>query len=413
MINTEILEAAPRSLPKQAKSKRIRFSTIGHGLDLPRLAWSQEQQLFSLQDLALQEQLPFRPAKQEGKPLEQQPKNFLKQNPVDVLLIEGSDRDPNGSLITAMLDRVPIEERPRAITITNPVTVLLARKDIRRRKQQRKALEQLGYAGIEWLLDTGTQGGAIDQEVIANVHIMGGPTVVLPVYPLPQGLPARPMQNLLLPCGIPKRDWAPHQLVELLEHPETVGPTLISGYLQERPIFHPRGCMPDSLDGWDDTERGIRWLQSNKLGKGKGLPSEWMSKNTKLPQKSVLASTSLHIWVSICDSLSSWFREDGSPSTKTKPLSPTHPPPTGPVGERSVDPDEHNVGPREDEEAPWEYQLPDLSVGRCWHKQRIRNLKVSMRGRPNSAQLFDEGIEALTIHRNNCSPEGPKYLQIL
>ena len=413
MINTEILEAAPRSLPKQAKSKRIRFGTIGHGLDLPRLAWSQEQQLFSLQDLALHDQLPSRPPKQEGKPLGQQPKNFLKRNPVDVLLIEGSDRDPNGSLIATMLDRVPLEARPRAIAVTNPVTVLLAGKDIRRRKQQRKALERLGYVGIEWLLDAGTQGGAIDQEVVADVYVMGGPTAVLPVCPLPQGLPARPMQNLLLPCGIPKRDWAPHQLVELLEQPEAVGPTLISGYLQERPIFHPHGCMPDSLDCWVETDRGIRRLQSNELSKGKGLPSEWMSKHTQLPRKAVLASTSLHIWVSICDSLSSWFRASDLPTTKTKPLFPTPPPPPGPVGEHPIDPDEHDVGPREEEDMPWEYQLPDLSVGGGWYKQRIRNLRAAIQGRPNSAQLFEEGIEALAIHRNNYSPEGPKYLQIL
>ena len=55
MNNTEILEAVPRTIPKPAKKNRIRFGTIGYGLDLPRLAWSQEQQLFSLQDLALQD----------------------------------------------------------------------------------------------------------------------------------------------------------------------------------------------------------------------------------------------------------------------------------------------------------------------------------------------------------------------
>ena len=62
----------------------------------------------------------------------QQPKNFLKRNPVDVLLIEGNERDPNGSLLGNMIERTPEAQRPRVIVVTSPLAAFLFSKEIRK-----------------------------------------------------------------------------------------------------------------------------------------------------------------------------------------------------------------------------------------------------------------------------------------
>ena len=47
---SDIMEAPTRSLPILSLGRKIRFGTIGLGLDLPRAIWPQENQVFSLQD---------------------------------------------------------------------------------------------------------------------------------------------------------------------------------------------------------------------------------------------------------------------------------------------------------------------------------------------------------------------------
>ena len=69
----EILLAPQRSLPPLSRGTKIRYGTLGHGMDLPRLVWSEEDHVFSSQDADLQSRLPYRPhakeiSKDSGRP---------------------------------------------------------------------------------------------------------------------------------------------------------------------------------------------------------------------------------------------------------------------------------------------------------------------------------------------------------
>jgi len=101
--SSDIMEAPSRRLSILCPGHKIRFGTIGLGLDLARLVWPQDNQVFSLQDQDLASHLPQSPRRQEGKPFEQQPRNFLCKNPVDVLLFEGSQQASSFSKLPEML----------------------------------------------------------------------------------------------------------------------------------------------------------------------------------------------------------------------------------------------------------------------------------------------------------------------
>jgi len=165
--------------------------------------------------------------------------------------------------------------------------------------------------------------------------------------------------------------------------------------------------MPDETDCWVESDRGVRRIQPIELGKGKGLPSEWLAPKSKLPWGVVKASVSLHTWTKICDSLSEWLRgsTDTGSSMKNK----------GSVAQQQsqIDPDEHNVETTEDRAEAWEYQMPDLSQTASWYKEHVQNLKQVIHGRSDAEELLRDGLEALEIHRTNYTEEGPKYLQLL
>ena len=61
----------------------------------------------------------------------------------------------------------------------------------------------------------------------------------------------------------------------------------------------------------------------------------------------------------------------------------------------------------------WNYELPDLSEEGDFYKARVANLKKAIEGRENYEELYQEGLEALKIHRENHTEAGPKYLQVL
>ena len=81
------------------------------------------------------------------------------------------------------------------------------------------------------------------------------------------------MQNLLQPCGIPPGDWAKPKAFTQREAEE--GPIQIRGRVGNFPVIGPQGCMPDDLNTFVETEKGIRRLQVEELGKAKGIPGEW------------------------------------------------------------------------------------------------------------------------------------------
>jgi hypothetical protein len=116
----DIVGAPLRNLPPLVTTKKIRFGTVGMGMDLPRLIWSEESQIFSSQDVNMVTALQGRPQKQEVRKWDQLPKSFLSRNAVDVLIIDSSTLEATRSSTLPMLEATPRAQRPKAIVIAGP-----------------------------------------------------------------------------------------------------------------------------------------------------------------------------------------------------------------------------------------------------------------------------------------------------
>jgi hypothetical protein len=70
--------------------KKMRFGTIGNGIDIARTAWPSAQHVFSAQGNDYSRQLPGRPDATEIGPIGRNSTQLLNKQPVDALLIEES-----------------------------------------------------------------------------------------------------------------------------------------------------------------------------------------------------------------------------------------------------------------------------------------------------------------------------------
>ena len=154
-------------------------------------------------------ELSNRPKTRETKPLSQLRSSFLNQHPVDTLLVDEGGGEMRADLLP-LLQRTRDPTRPRTVVIAGPQERLLESQSRENTKRRRKQMERMGYQSVEWLLHGTEHGGAVDQsrlvEVFYRKPMAAWPS---PVMPPVSELPLRDMSNLLLPVGIPRRDWAP------------------------------------------------------------------------------------------------------------------------------------------------------------------------------------------------------------
>lgn len=401
----DIVGVPVRILPPLVSKRRdkIRFGSIGPGLDLVRGIWASECQVFASQSRDLRSALGRRPPKLQVKKLDQLPKSFFRKHPVEALLIDcGAKGDLLPSLIPA-LEATNEELRPAVIVLAEPTQWILDKTAQAWRRIRRKTLERWGYVCLEWFVSATEQGGALHQERLIEVFLANTVNRTLPTSPAPQGLPPRAMRNLLLPFGIPKPAWAPCKSVKRYPVPfiSEEGWHII-GTIGEHPIYGSEGIMPDFLGSWiGDGDKGVRRLQASELAKAKGLPSEWLTKGAILEGKLIAEDTCLHIWSAVCDEIGRWLRP---PASDDKSLIA---PPLKQAAATDLLTSSINELPK------WHYQLPDLTPEGPWHRQRVENLQEAIKDRPDKATLLLEGLEALDLHRANYTDAGPKYLQVL
>ncbi|CAB9521782.1 hypothetical protein SEMRO_1232_G254690.1 [Seminavis robusta] len=213
----------------------------------------------------------------------------------------------------------------------------------------------------------------------------------LPMTPTHQGLPPREMSNLLLPIGYPDQDRAKLRQISKLPSPTTYQELYqLYGHVQNLPIYDGTGCMPDSVGRWVFDGSRVRKLQPDELAKGKGVPGEWRDKTRELPYKAVVGATTVHIWTVVCDSVAGWLIDSDTVTMAVE-----------------------TWADDEEEDENWDYTLPDLSEGGEWYQERVESLRQATRNLPNQEEAYQDGLEALKIHRDKYSPVGPKYLQVL
>lgn len=328
-------------------------------MDLARLVWSEEHQVFSMQRQDLRPILPHRPTRVEMNFPRQRRLDFLNSNSVDVLLVDEGDRLDSQTPVEEWIGAAQAHHQPSVIIVLGNSLRVVEESYVGKRRHRRKKLERFGYTALEWMLESHHHGGALSQERLAEVYVIPKAGGRLPQRPWDrdQELPARPCRNLLLPCGIPKKDRARAPFRPITQ-PQMMGTEVhVVGHCGRRPVISPEGCLPDSLQCYLNSDQGIRLTQVEELAKAKGLPSEWLKKGTKPPQEVVLRTTSLHILTAVCDAVGSWLRED-----ETDLNSDPWGAPRGQVHQPM-----HVSGTEAPEE--WVYDYPALEPGSEWYNQ--------------------------------------------
>ena len=414
----DILEASGKRLSMPpveregiCRRQKIRFGTIGAGLDLARLAWPNEHHVFSSQVCDLTEALAHRPkaCSELGPPNRLKP-TVLTVYPVDVLLVE-YECGPNATWVR-WLDETELAMRPKVIVaMGDPANLLDSVKDATDRVL-RKRMKTLGYAPVYWLLQAHKHGAALQQDRLVTVFQCD--TETFPgtlLEPEEHSLPCRPMSNLLMPVGVPKGAWSRSPTTPLERGLSVREPFCVTRRVGRQPVFDVGGSMPDEIDAWIATERGVRRLQSQELAKGKGLPSEWMSRTASVPRKPAQRSTSAHIWCAVGDSVAALFRGG---SLGQEPSGADADGSRGAVPENLGDPVSVGALPVPEGDCPvWEWEPEDLCRDGDWYRARVLSLQVATEGMEDRAQLIREGLRALEVHRGNYTEEGPQYLQLL
>lgn len=417
----DIVGAPLRTLPPLvADKKKIRFGTIGVGMDLPRVIWSSECQVFSSQAADLTRPLARRPPKLQVRKWDQLPLSFWGKHPTDVLLIDaGQQGETHALLLPTAVTAMSPAQRPLVIVVAGPIEWLHNTVAQEWRKIRRKTLERSGYTGLEWFVNAQEQGSALHQERLVEVFIANPTGRILPTSPAPQGLPTRAMQNLLIPFGVPSSEWAPRKAIQWLAHPHVSEEGFhVLGHIKNKPIYGTEGCMPEEIGSWiADGLKGVRRLQIMEVAKGKGLPGEWLAKGAAIDSRVVAEETCLHIWTAVCDEIGHWLKTEAHVASAPSFRLPPRPsgqlrPPQG-ITEDIPSSTTDALPTTDPLPVEWIYDLPNLQEGGQWYRDRCASLDAAIRGRPNSTTLRSEGLDALKVHRDNYTPEGPKYLQVL
>jgi hypothetical protein len=107
---------------------------------------------------------------------------------------------------------------------------------------------------------------------------------------------------MLSPTGIPRKAWKTNGRESLCDDKvqQRHHPCKISHHLKDGLIYERAGPMPDAVNVWVRTERGVRRLLTEELAKAKGVPPQWF-KGSKVKAQTITQSTCLHLWTTAMD----------------------------------------------------------------------------------------------------------------
>ena len=432
----DVLETPQQLLVLEGGAKQWRFGTVGSGIDLPCMVWPNMAHVFSSQLRILKSSLPGMPQAQvELGPAQKVLHRVLDQHPVDILLIDGIPDETWCPWVT----KCQTHNRPQAILWSGPVDSIVNEASGPVHKAFRKKMTRAGYELAYWTMSAESHGAALAQDRLVVVCTLGK-SKEGPIEPTGDDVPPRSMSNLLMPTGVPHKAWYQGQTQRSYES-EQWWPCEVSRRTRRRePIFEHQGLMPDRPGCWINSERGIRRLQSQELAKAKGVPNEWITgvSGSSRPLKNVEVGpcTGIHIWTAVMDATLNWLTRkkkwlkwmekdegtqvstnDPSSNLNTKSSSPENVTPTE-TAASSSDPSPEasstTTGKSEaNEDEEWTWEAPDLLPGSAWYCERVTSLRRAVKGLSESARYYNEGLEALRIHRENYSESGPKRLQLL
>ena len=340
-----------------SNSQTWSFGVIGVGSDLVDKAWSKHDQRFkSLRnDLTLPPH-PYLRLQIPGR----LKKNFLAQNPVDCLVVEG---EPTQRVID-WVTGVNVEHQPKAVIVMLRESIM-ENQDGPLSKTERRRLEASQYTIQYWHLNAFELGASLNQSRMVMVFTRGSGA---PAPPSKHVGAMRSMSNLLRCYSIHKAFYLPNRSTP---HEENVWPCSSHSRIKEELVYESTGIMPDQPNCILRTPKGLRRLQIDELGKAKGLNYKQLSELPSHACKAfVTGATCQHIWLNVLDAVGAWLGGCG----KVPPLPMT----SSPVAEEVTDRASESV---------FAWNPPDLRKGSDWYKQRVKSLNEATRGRVDQKEL--------------------------
>jgi Reverse transcriptase (RNA-dependent DNA polymerase) len=269
----------------------------------------------------------------------------------------------------------------------------------------RKTMQRNGFH-MSYTSAHGTHvGSAVNQRVLVVYYWKG--EVGGPLFLETRGNIPRPMENLLLPTGIPGNAWfrGRPEVITAVEDGKRYYPCQVQTSVGTEPVYQTSGPMPHHMGAWVETDKGIRRLQEVEFRKGKGIGADTRGSN-----KATMATTGIHILTAALDGILHWrvTRESEGESDSDVEVRSTS---------RCDDTRKSESETTHIED--WEWIIPDLTPGGVWYEQRVENLKKAIRNSEENFtgdernQVYNEGLRQLEIHRGNYTELGPVELQIL
>jgi hypothetical protein len=171
---------------------------------------------------------------------------------------------------------------PQCIVWMAPSDCLGKEEDGPLKSLHRKLFDQLGYDIQYWYLKAELHGAALKQDQLATILTQQGCVPGrTPTKPAPMTLPPRPMSNPLMPFGVPPGEWYHGKVSPApLEMTRQWQPYAVEIQIEETPVFSPSEPMPDAVNVWTSTEKGVRRVQIEELSKAKGMPSNRNFRNS-------------------------------------------------------------------------------------------------------------------------------------
>jgi hypothetical protein len=372
------------------EAEMVSYGVITGGAELMRWAWPTLDQRFSVRHQ--RETVPAVSAS-DGSPKiiignHRYKANLLQQYPVDLVVVErGAHTKPPTQLQRepweSLVEGTSLAHRPKVI-----LEVWVANAQLWSKGPMCGASvsrwSRIGYGSQCRLVRATAIGGSICQSrlVIARVQSARGYEWTWDSLDRDPDL-IRPMSNLLTPPGLVNR-----RLFVPGKSPSSDIPNC-----QTDP-------MPNRVGSLIQTEHGIRRLSIDEVARGLGVPK---GSESGISQLTLERTTSVFLWEYLSGSLQN-LRKDPNPcpsvsATRANTLKVTE-----------------VVDTRKGADVPlFSWTPPDLRVGSDWYNKRVANLSRASAGYSTSAEIFQDGIRRLALHRANYDDEGPAptWLQLL
>jgi hypothetical protein len=164
----------------------LRYATLGTGLDVGRLVWTEAIHVYSAQSTDLCELLPGRPRTQEVGPPHRLRSDQFRRAPVDFLLV---DVDDSEHWERCLEETVETDKAPTVILQCLPPEFLVHTAKEATLHQRDKRMKKRGYQVVYWFLRAHEFGAALHQDRLVVVYYRSANDGAAPKQPEPDQCP--------------------------------------------------------------------------------------------------------------------------------------------------------------------------------------------------------------------------------